>query len=366
MKLLAVSDYSDTQSARPEAAWMIGLHQAGIDVEVITYPNSELSQNFSTAGITVIEKHPSKKWDHSFTKWLNLKLSNEHIDFLILFNSIAITNGIRAAKGTTTKVILYRGYAGHVHWYDPTAYFKYLHPRVHRVVCVSEAVRSDLVSNSFIPPSRAVTIHKGHDPSWYESVRPHDLSEFNIPANSIVLVCLANVRKFKGLHYLLKSLSLLTDLSNLHVLLIGRGMDSGEMLRWREKTGMAQRIHATGFRQDVLSLMVACDLFVLPSIFGEGLSKAALEAMNLGLPVITTSIPANKELMPVSTPDDLLVPPRDSVSLASAIRNLVTNQERRRQWGKVLRSHVQHRFHIERTIKETLDLLESEALLNRK
>ncbi|MDH3651439.1 MAG: glycosyltransferase family 4 protein [Saprospiraceae bacterium] len=357
MKLLVVSDYRNTQSVRPEAEWMIGLKKEDIDVRIITYPGSEYAIQFSDYNIPVETTHPTQKWDPTFIKYLRQRIQKERIDFVLLFNSSAITNGIKAARNTSVKVLLYRGYAGHISWYDPAAYLKFLHPRVDKIICVSQAVVADLSSRTFIRQDKLITIHKGHHSDWYDHVAPSNLSHFSIPDDAFVLACMANVRKFKGIPYLLKALPEISDLENLHVLMIGHGMESSALSKLRENSRMKERVHLTGFRDDVLSLLSACDLFILPSTHGEGLSKSLLEAMLLALPVIATDIPANREVLGDQISADILVPPKNSQALAIAVRNMYSNPERRKSWGKQLRLYAMGAFHIDRTISETVSLL---------
>ena len=69
--------------------------------------------------------------------------------------------------------------------------------------------------------------------------------------------------------------------------------------------------------------MDGADLFVLPSR-GEGLPRAAIEAMARGLPVLGTTVGGFPELLP----DDDLVPPGDVRSLVNKIREVLGSPER--------------------------------------
>ena len=130
IKVLAISDYREFHSVRPEAEIFIGLKKLGLDVHIMTYGDCEYAQRFRDAGIRVIDFHPQEKFNKDEQKFIRDTLVKEEYDIIHLFNSRAIIHGIRAAKGLKTKVVLYRGYSGNIHWYDPTAYLKFLHPRV--------------------------------------------------------------------------------------------------------------------------------------------------------------------------------------------------------------------------------------------
>ena len=87
----------------------------------------------------------------------------------------------------------------------------------------------------------------------------------------------------------------------------------------------------TGFRDDAVRVMGACDIFTLASQW-EGLPVALMEALALGLPVVATEVGGVAEEMHDGT-DALLVPPKDSVALADAIERVATDPALREQLG---------------------------------
>jgi glycosyltransferase involved in cell wall biosynthesis len=89
-----------------------------------------------------------------------------------------------------------------------------------------------------------------------------------------------------------------------------------------DRLGVASAIDWTGFTRNVNAELSKIDLFVLPSLFGEGLPMVVLEAMAAGLPVIATHVEGVPEAVS-HRETGLLVDP-DSVSqLAAAIRQFV-------------------------------------------
>lgn len=80
-----------------------------------------------------------------------------------------------------------------------------------------------------------------------------------------------------------------------------------------------------GARHDLLALMGASDMFVLPS-FEEGLPIALVEAMALGLPCISTRVNAIPEAI-MHNETGLLVRPGDAGELAAAIKLLLADSQ---------------------------------------
>lgn len=357
MRVLIISDYRDTQAARPEAELVLGLKREGVDVEVITFPGSHYESQFKAAGIPVTLNHPENKFDRGFIRYLRDKTRSGNFDIFYLFNSQAIINGIFAAYGLPVKVVLYRGYTGHIHWYDPTAYFKYLNPRVDKIVCLADSINDLLKGQLFFKKEKAITINKGHHPQWYQGIPPLDLKEFNIPDKSFVVACMANARPFKGIKYLLEATYLFDEMPNLQLLLIGRDMNKGELQKLINESPFREKIQVTGWRKDVLSILASCDVFVLPSIGGEATTKSVIEAMSMGLAPIITDIYGNKGLL-VHQDSGLVVPPKDPRALADAIYFYYTHPELSQAHGKAAKLHIAKHFHLDRTIRETKALFE--------
>ncbi|MGY1490386.1 glycosyltransferase family 4 protein, partial [Methylobacillus pratensis] len=61
--------------------------------------------------------------------------------------------------------------------------------------------------------------------------------------------------------------------------------------------GLGGRIDCTGFVRDVAAALDACDVFVLPSLYGEGMPMAVLEALARGRPVVASDIDGIRELL---------------------------------------------------------------------
>ncbi len=95
-----------------------------------------------------------------------------------------------------------------------------------------------------------------------------------------------------------------------------------EILRLVEKTGIGEVIDWIGFTRDIPAELQRMDLFVLPSLFGEGLPMVVLEAMAAGLPVVASAV----EGLAVAIrhrQDGLLVEPGSASALAVAIEEMI-------------------------------------------
>ena len=96
--------------------------------------------------------------------------------------------------------------------------------------------------------------------------------------------------------------------------------------------GWAQRAEMPGHYQ-------SADVFALPS-FEEGMPNVVLEAMASGLPIVTTDIYGNRELV-VHEENGLLFPPASVQALEAALLRLLREPEARRGMGNRSRTRAQ-------------------------
>ncbi len=358
IKVLVISNYHDYHTARPEAEVFIGLAKLGFSIHIMTQKHCRYGEEFEAAGIHVIDFVPPKKFDKATVQKIREFIFQEKIDIMVLFNSKAIINGIRAAKGLPVKVVLYRGYTGHIHWYDPTSYLKYLHPRVDKILCNSLGVQQQINGQLFFDKRKTITINKGHKLEWYSEYEPIDIrKELNIPQDALLLVNVANNRRMKGIPYLLKAMTNLNAEQAIHLLLIGNDMDTKENLRIIQHGNMKDNVHFLGFRTDVLNIVAACDAFVLPSIKGESITKSVIEAMSLGVTPVISDIPGNIELV-ADNVSGLVFPSKDSRALSEAILKLYNDRELCRRLGQHAKKRITNELSHEKTLIKTQALFE--------
>ncbi len=357
INVLVISNYNNYHAVRPDAEIFIGLTSLGFNVHVMTFQEAQYIPNFEAAGVRVIPYHPEKKFDKKAVQKIRSYILEHNIHILHLGNSRSIINGIRAARGLSVKVVLYRGHTGDVHWYDPTAYLKFLHPRVDAIVCNSSSVKEFLDKQWFFDASKTHVITKGHDVSWYKDITPVDRSAVGVPEHAILISCVANNRKVKGITYLLEAMRLLPPDLPIHLVLVGRNMDAEENLAIIDQMVHKERVHVLGFRKDALRIVAASDIFVLTSIGGESLTKAVVEAMILGKAPVITDIGGHKELV-VHEKNGLLFPPKDPQALADALLHLYHHPTLIEQYGMAARKHVEEKLSHGETVRKYKALYE--------
>ena len=360
MRVLVISSYRDSWNAvRPEGELLIGLHrQPGVSVTVMTQGDTAYAERFRQEGLPVIDFHPTRKIQPSAVRFLREVLQSGDYDILHLYNNKAIVNGIQAGRKLPVKILTYRGYTGNIHWWDPLAYLQHLHPRVDAITCVSPAVKAVFDRLPGFDSAKAVVVSKGHDPDWYADVTAADLSQIGLDPQRVTLCTVANARRMKGMPYLLRAVQQLPEGLPLNLLFIGRGLDTEANRRALAGSYYGAYVRFTGFRRDVLELVKAADISVLPSTKGEGLSKVLLESMFLGRATVMTDIGGNRGLA-IDGETALIVPPRDTEALARAIERLARDGDLRTRIGAAGRQYVTEHYTVKQSVRELLSLYHS-------
>lgn len=131
MNILAVTGPSlSISSIRPEAEILIGLHQGGDPVTVMTARDNVYWERFAAAGLALIEAVPRGRLDPGFMRLMRQTLRDQAFDVVYLFNNKAICNTAFAALGLPPILVTYRGQTGNIRRLDPGSWMTHLHPRI--------------------------------------------------------------------------------------------------------------------------------------------------------------------------------------------------------------------------------------------
>lgn len=101
-----------------------------------------------------------------------------------------------------------------------------------------------------------------------------------------------------------------------------------------------------GHRSNMAEIFNYSDIVCLPSFYREGIPKVLIEAASSGCPIITTDVPGCREIV-LDGFNGILVSPRDSEELYSAIKKLVKNESLRKSMGVNGRERVIKEFSSE-------------------
>ncbi len=122
-----------------------------------------------------------------------------------------------------------------------------------------------------------------------------------------------------------------------------------------------------GHRNDMSAVYEGATLVVLPS-YREGLPKVLLEAAACGKAIITTDVPGCRDIVKDGV-NGVLVPPRDSSTLAMSIANLLLDPHTREAMGVRSREMAMAKWAGPRISEQVLglyhELLKASSVMNR-
>lgn len=188
--------------------------------------------------------------------------------------------------------------------------------------------------------------------------------EFGISEDAFVIVNVARFEPQKGHVFLLQTLKqLLSQVDRkVAVLLVGIGIDQEKIEAEVKRLGLQDVVHFTGYRQDVPDLLTASDVSIMTSHY-EGIPRALMESMALGVPVVATDVPGTRTLIR-SGQTGLLVEYGDIPGMAAALLKVLADPTLASQLGERGRHHVQTRFN-EYTVADRVEEIYSHILKDK-
>jgi len=215
----------------------------------------------------------------------------------------------------------------------------------------SQNVKSLLVDRVRLSPDLIEVIYNGVDPSRLvpSADRPTLRTRLGWPADAPVLLCVGRLVAAKNYPMLFRVVLRLRERHpDMRSFIAGWGPLYDSLLAQREDMGLTGTVEFLNRREDVADLMSAADLFVSTSST-EGFSNALLEAMWLGLPVVTTRVSGAVEIVRDGL-NGIIVDVDDDETMLSRIGGLLADQRLRQRLAEQARTNVRERFTLEASV----------------
>ncbi|MFJ8045216.1 glycosyltransferase family 4 protein [Kitasatospora sp. NPDC096147] len=206
---------------------------------------------------------------------------------------------------------------------------------------VAEVMARRLMVN----PARIDVVPRGRDTGLLGTVsqerRDAVRAGLELPDHVPVVLAAARQQYQKGLDVLLEAWPAVRERLPEAVVLLA-GSPGSETPRLRELAEVAGNVRFLGPRSDVFDLMAASDAFAVPSRW-EGLGSAAMEAMGVGVPLVSADVAALRET--VGSEDyALLVPPERPAELAAALLECLEDRSAAQLRAKAARDRFMTKF----------------------
>lgn len=149
---------------------------------------------------------------------------------------------------------------------------------------------------------------------------PGDVPDFSFAPGKFYLIGVGRLVERKGFDVLIRAMKHLPD--EVHLLLVGDGPLETALGAIATETGVAHRVHMLGYRkrENIYQLLRGSHCFVLSSMH-EGLGIVVQEAMDAGLPVVSTDNGGQLDLIKQGR-NGILVRTGDDKGLAEAIQTI--------------------------------------------
>ena len=150
------------------------------------------------------------------------------------------------------------------------------------------------------------------------------------------IVCVGRLGYEKGHDVLLRAFaSIAPTCPEWKLVIVGDGPERQTLEALTAELGLDERVVLPGWLYAPENALATASLYVMASRY-EGFSNALLEAMSMGLPVISTACGGSEELIAEGS-NGLLVPVDDSQALGNAMLTLINDPGRRADLGRQAR-----------------------------
>lgn len=186
------------------------------------------------------------------------------------------------------------------------------------IVCVSRGVRDDLLREVALPEGLPVlVVNNPLDPCLDALARAPLPRPLPWSAEVPTLLAIGRLSPHKDFVTLLQAVAALRSRRRVGLVILGEGEERARLLALAEALDVRD-LHMPGFVRNPAAYLSAADVYVLSSR-NEGFPNAMLEALAVGLPIVSTRCPSGPEELLEDGRWGALVPVGDADALARAI-----------------------------------------------
>jgi N-acetylgalactosamine-N,N'-diacetylbacillosaminyl-diphospho-undecaprenol 4-alpha-N-acetylgalactosaminyltransferase len=215
---------------------------------------------------------------------------------------------------------------------------KWLYPKARRIIAVSPGVADDLHTAFGVPQAKLVVIS---NPIDIDDIRARSQEAENVAPAEEFGMAMGRLVPNKNFRMLIDAFAAAKIGGKL--LILGDGSERDALTAQIEQLGLTGRVVMPGFSANPFATLRKAAYFTLPSN-AEGFPNSLLEAMSVGVPVISTNCQSGpSEVLADQAREDIvagvvfaehgiLVPPNDATAMKDALRAM-SEPERRAAYG---------------------------------
>lgn len=195
--------------------------------------------------------------------------------------------------------------------------YRFLYKRADTVICLSNAMKRELVQDFSVPPQRLVRIYNPVDVERIQRLAGLGGTPFAGPGPS--LVAAGRFVREKGIDLLLDAMPGVREcFPHATLTLLGEGPLEPALKEQTRKLGLRDAIRFSGVQANPWRYFRQADLVIVPSRV-DGLPYVPLEALAVGTPVVATDCPGGIREAAEGNDAIMLVRPHSPIALTKGI-----------------------------------------------
>lgn len=326
------------------------LQRRGHEIRLVLEPGSPICELAVRRGLTVTPVSMAKRHYPSAIMAFRRILRKESPDILHVNSSRDSWIGTLAARSVPHRPALVRTR----HISTPlnrnfTTRLLYRHLLDMVIVTGGERTRRDLIERDGLRAERVAAFPIGVDLDEFRAGAPEpDLrAELGLPQGHRLVGLISYLRAYKGHEYFIEAAALLRmRAKDVTFLVVGEGPEEVALRERIAARGVTETVRMLGFRKDLLNIFRSLDLFVMPSVEADTIPQVLMQALAMGLPVISTNVGSIPDVIQEGV-TGCVVPPRDAAALALRIEALLNDEGLRRTMGRNGRNLVRECYSLD-------------------
>lgn len=296
----------------------------------------DLADKFEEKGVRVVNINQKSLIDLFSYRRLNIKIKELKPNLIItyLFHADFIGRLYLQLISKINVVPFLRTTYNHKNYWQARLFEKVTKGLVYKYLANSEAVKNYYVNQIGVEENKITVIPNGIDTDYYNNILkdPNLEKKLGIKQDETVLICVANLHINKGHKYLLEAFEEIYKTNKkIKLLLVGDGAEKETLQKQIKNYNSKNNILFLGIRKDIPVLLKTSDIFILPTLF-EGMSNAIMEAMACGIPVATSNINENMELL--GKTGGFYFRPNNSNAISKTIESIITSEKKAQKIAK--------------------------------
>jgi glycosyltransferase involved in cell wall biosynthesis len=213
----------------------------------------------------------------------------------------------------------------------------------------SNHMKQHCLSRFMLNPKKIQIVNDSVDidtiPNYSQEYLSKIKNSIGISDDNIVLISIGRLEKMKKFDLLIKALICINKkYPNVSLIIVGEGSQRDSLNNLVKINGLTEKIKFLGYQKEIWQFLALANIFILTSEY-EGGPLVVLEAMAMGLPIVTTDVGNCRDMVIDKTEECGIVCPVGNVgTISEAVMTLIENREQREKMGNIARRRIEMKY----------------------